>query len=192
MTDVVLVAIVGVLGTVAATVSSTIGNSIIESKKAKNERQMHIATSRFNREFDMYQQLCEKHLTMVYDVGTAVMLTRVAVIPGSTNSNKDLVQLSARHIDEADRENKRSAPFISKEIFEDYKELGNKTYKAISMFDLWCKFDCMEYHVLKYNGEEYTKEKAEIELEERQKEVSQYSDMILEKLRKYLEKRENQ
>ena len=190
MTDVVLVSIVGVLGTVTAAAFGIIGNSLLESKKAKNERQAYVASTRFSREFNMYQKLCEKHLTMVYDVGTAPMLTRGTALPEGVKSKKDFVHISAMHIDEADIENKRCAPFISKEIFEDYKALGKKAYAAISMFDLWCIIDNNNYPTAIYNGKSFTKEQAQIELEKRQREVSQYSDLILEKLRKYLEARE--
>lgn len=187
MTDVVIVAIVGVAGTVAATLFGMIGNSVLEHQKSKNERKAHIATARFNREFDMYQSLCEKHLTMVYDVGTAVMIARGSGLPEGVQSNYEFVHLAAGHIDEAELENKRDAPFISKEIFEDYKVLGVKTYQAISVFDLWCKFDDTKCLTLLYNDQQYTKMRAKEELEKRQKEVSNCSDLILDKIRKHLE-----
>lgn len=187
MTDVVIVAIVGVAGTVAATIAGIIGNSVLESKKSRNERKALIATARFNREFDMYQSLCAKHLIMVYDVGTAVMLTRGVSLPDGIQSEGDFLRLAARHIDEADIENKHYAPFISKEIYEAYKALGVKTYQAISMFDLWCRFDDTNSLTLLYNNEQYTKTRAKEELEKRQKEVSKCSDLILDRIRKYLE-----
>lgn len=192
MTDVVIVAIVGVAGTVSATLFGMIGNSVLENQRSKNERKAHIATARFNREFDMYQNLCEKHLTMVYDVGTAVMIARGAGLPERVQSNYEFVHLAAGHIDEAEMENKRDAPFISKEIFEDYKALGVKTYQAISMFDLWSRFDDMDCSILKYNNEQYTKKQALEELEKRQKEVSRCSDLILDIIRKHLEALGNQ
>lgn len=192
MNDVVIVAIVGVFGTVMTAAVGLIGNCVLEKQRAKDERKAHIASARFNREFDMYQRLCEKHLTMVYDVGNAVLITRGAAIQSAAESIEEVIELSLTHIDEADEENKRCAPFISKEIFENYKELRIKVYAAISMFDLWQKFDSEGCEKMRYNGKVYSKEEAKSELEKRQKEVSAYSDMILEKMRKYLEKRENQ
>lgn len=187
MNDVVIVAIVGVIGTVLAALVGMMGNSVLESQKSKNEKRAHIATARFNREFDMYQSLCGKHLTMVYDVGTAVMIARGYGLPEGVQSNYEFVHLAAGHIDEAEMENKRDAPFISKKIFEDYKALGIKTYQAISMFDLWSRFDDTNCSTLEYNNEQYTKMRALEELEKRQKEVSNCSDLILDKIRKYLE-----
>lgn len=187
MNDVVIVAIVGVIGTVLAALVGMMGNSVLESQKSKNEKRAHIATARFNREFDMYQSLCGKHLTMIYDVGTAVMIARGYGLPEGVQSNYEFVHLAAGHIDEAEMENKRDAPFISKKIFEDYKALGIKTYQAISMFDLWSRFDDTNCSTLEYNNEQYTKMRALEELEKRQKEVSNCSDLILDKIRKYLE-----
>lgn len=192
MNDVVIVAIVGVFGTVMTAAIGLIGNGVLEKQRAKDERKAHIASARFNREFDMYQKLCEKHLTMVYDVGNAVLITRGAAIQSAAESIEEFIELSATHIDDADEENKRCAPFISKEIFEDYKELRRKAYAAISVFKLWRKFDSEGCGKIRYDGKVYSKEEAKNELEKQQKEVSEYSDMILEKMRKYLEKRENQ
>lgn len=45
VTDVVIVAIVGVAGTVVATIFAMIGNSVLESQKSRNERKAHITTT---------------------------------------------------------------------------------------------------------------------------------------------------
>ena len=114
MSETVIVALIGIAGTLL----SPIVSSINERCKAKNERKLHAQRISFEYEFDLYRILAEKHLTMVYDAGTAVMLSRGCKYP-NVDSNKDFVTVFAQHIDDADIENKRSAPFISKEIFED-------------------------------------------------------------------------
>ena len=186
MTDTVVIAIIGVIGTLLGSGLGMFGNKVLENSRARNERQLYIGRARFNREFDMYQDLCEKHLTMVYDIGTAVMITRGSSLPEGVETNHDFVMLSAQHIDDADMQNKRCAPFISKEIFEKYKELGKSAYSAISLFDLWCRFDETGARCIKYNQKDYTKDNARIELEEKQKELSHCSDLILEKIRNHL------
>ena len=85
--------------------------------------------------------------------------------------------------------NKRNAPFISKPIYESYKELGKLAYEAISMFSLWSEFEETNSNKIKYNNREYTKAEALKELEERQKKVSNLSDSILDEVRNYLNRK---
>ena len=53
----------------------------LESHKSKLDSKNYISKARFDREFAMYQELAEKHMTMVYDMGAAVMITRGAKYP---------------------------------------------------------------------------------------------------------------
>lgn len=98
MTDTVVIAIIGVIGTLLGSGLGMFGNKVLENSRARNERQLYIGRARFNREFDMYQDLCEKHLTMVYDIGTAVMITRGSSLPEGVETNRDFVMLSAQHM----------------------------------------------------------------------------------------------
>lgn len=91
----------------------------LESHKSKLDSKNYISKARFDREFAMYQELAEKHMTMVYDMGAAVMITRGAKYPGYEKTS-DFVHLALKHLGEAEMMNKRYAPFISKEIFENY------------------------------------------------------------------------
>ena len=168
MSETVIVALIGIAGTLL----SPIVSSINERCKAKNERKLHAQRISFEYEFDLYRILAEKHLTMVYDAGTAVMLSRGCKYP-NVDSNKDFVTVFAQHIDDADIENKRSAPFISKEIFEDYKKLGklsfeNRTPRLI------------------YNGKSYSEVEAQSKLSILQKDISALSDNILDKIRNHI------
>lgn len=157
----------------------------LESHKSKLDGKNYISKARFDREFAMYQELAEKHMTMVYDMGAAVMITRGAKYPGYEKTS-DFVHLAAKHLDEAEMLNKRYAPFISKEIFENYKELGNQAYSIISLLDLYDMFDNQKTTELNYNNQPYTKAQAKQEIEEKQKTLSKLSDEILDKLREYL------
>ena len=132
----------------------------------------------------MYQDLCEKNITMVYDMGAAVMITRGAKYPG-VSSTQEFIHLATQHIDDADMLNKRYAPFIAKEIFENYKELGEQAFSIISLLDLWDRFETQNY-TINYNGTDYEKDKAKDEIEAKQKTISKLSDDILDKLRDYL------
>ena len=116
----------------------------LEKYKAGVENKTYISKARFDREFSMYQDLCEKNITMVYDMGAAVMITRGAKYP-NVSSTQEFIHLAAQHIDNADMLNKRYAPFIAKEIFESYKELGSQAYSIISLLDLWGRFETQNY-----------------------------------------------
>ena len=163
------------------------GNSIVERAKAKSERRLYITKVRFDHEFEIYQTLSEKHLTMVYDIGAAVMVARGASLPEGVQSIKDFCYVIAQHIDEADVQNKRSAPFISKEIFNSYKELGELSRSALSRFDLWRIISESSQEMVKFNHQYYDKKKAQLELEEYQKQLSHLSDDIfLDQVRNHL------
>lgn len=73
----------------------------LEKYKAGVENKTYISKARFDREFSMYQDLCEKNITMVYDMGAAVMITRGAKYP-NVSSTQEFIHLAAQHIDNAD------------------------------------------------------------------------------------------
>lgn len=185
MSDTVIVAILGLIGTLAGAIIGLFGGAVIESKRAKNERKLHRNRVQFEYEFNTYQILAEKHLTMVYDIGAAVVISRGGSYPNIA-THKDFISVATQHIDEATIQNKRSAPFIAKDIFMSYKELGELSLRAIHMFDLYCRFDELNVATVKYNGKQYTKDKAKKELEDMQKEISILSDDVLGKVRNYL------
>lgn len=157
----------------------------LESHKSKLDSKNYISKARFDREFAMYQELAEKHMTMVYDMGAAVMITRGAKYP-EYEKTSDFVHLALKHLDEAEMMNKRYAPFISKEIFENYKELGKQAYSIISLLDLYDMFDNRVTPEIIYNNRSYTKVQTKQEIEDKQKTLSKLSDDILDKLREYL------
>lgn len=160
-------------------------NKELEKYKSSLSKSEHVSKERFDREFTMYQELSEKHMTMVYDMGAAVMITRGAKYPGYEKTS-DFVHLAAKHLDEAEMMNKRYAPFISKEIYENYKELGIQAYSILSLLDLWDMFDKQMTPVINYNNQPYSKARTKEEIEDRQKTLSKLSDDILDKLRDYL------
>ena len=185
MSDTVIVALLGLIGTLVGSIIGLFGGSVIESKRVKNERKLHAQRVQFDYEFNLYQILAEKHLTMVYDIGAAVVISRGGKY-SNIDTNKEFITLATQHIDEADVQNKRSAPFISKDIFEAYKELGKLSLKAISMFDLYCKVEELNVSTINYDGKQYTKVESKKELENLQKEISSMSDKVLDQVRIYI------
>lgn len=157
----------------------------VERLKSQLENKTYISKVRFDREFSIYEELSDKHITVVYDMGTAVMITRGAM-PEYVDDTQEFVHCAARNLDAAEMTNKRYAPFISKNIFESYKELGKQAYSIISLLDLWDKFDKSLSPIIQFNGEPYTKAQTKDEIERKQKVLSKLSDDILDKLREYL------
>lgn len=157
----------------------------LETVKSNNDRKVYISKARFDKEFAMYQELSEAHMTMVYDMGAAVILSRGGKHP-NYDTVTDFIHDALEHIDSAEMMNKRYAPFISKDIFERYKELGERSYQIISRLDLWYDMKAHGYLDVKFNGENYTQERTKAEIEERQKELSRLSDDTLDFIREYL------
>ena len=160
-------------------------NKELEKYKAGIENKTYINKARFDREFSMYQDLCEKNITMVYDMGAVVVIARGGQYPNISNT-QEFIHLALQHIHDADIVNKRYAPFIAKEIFESYKELRNQAFSIISLLDLWDMFETKNYTTINYNGTTYTRNAAKNEIEDKQKTISRLSDDILDKLRDYL------
>jgi len=183
MSETIIIALLGIAGTLL----SPLVSQLADNNRAKNERKLHAQKASFDLEFNLYQTLVEKHLTMVYDIGAAVILSRGGSYPGG-KTNKEFISLVAQHIDDAENQNKKSAPFISKEIFEAYKKLGKLSYNAISMFSLYCSFDETGYSEIKFKDKLYSKNEAQKELEAMQKEVSALSDKVLDQVRDYINK----
>ena len=56
-------------------------------------------------------------------------------------------------------QNKRSAPFISKEIFNSYKELGELSRSVLSRFALWRIICESSQEMVQFNHQYYDKRK---------------------------------
>ena len=96
----------------------------IERLKVKLEKKIHISQARFDKEFEIYQELSEKGLSMVYSVGEIVLN-----VNGLDISKEDVEQnknKTCNYLNEMEFSNKKYAPFISKDIYIKYKMLNNK------------------------------------------------------------------
>ena len=58
------------------TLISVLTSFTMSRLQVKNERGTHISKQRFDKEFEIYQELSEKNLTAVYDAGTVVPIVR--------------------------------------------------------------------------------------------------------------------
>ncbi len=167
----------------------------IERLKSKNEKKNYISKVRFDKEFEIYQQLSEKNLNMVYDAGMAVGLTRMKESYDKKEWDYDPAKLKEEleshrdsfgtHLDDAEFSNKKYAPFIDKEIFDKYKKLADLSTDVFKLFRYYINDDSRIIN-FRYKGTIYEKDAAKAEIEKIQKKVSALSDEILSDLRTYL------
>ena len=149
---------------------------------AKNDRGTHISKTRFDKEFEIYQELSEKNLSSLYAAGETVLIVRGLYDDESEQIKKHLEKMCIL-MNDADFSNKKYAPFIDEGIYRNYKELQGLINDIFTMFKYWVH---KSGNNLLYKGETYTYSDALKYIEEKQKEASNLSDMILEDLRKYL------
>lgn len=96
----------------------------LEQYRATLDSKRYISQVRFDKEFEMYQDLSEKNLRMVYDIGQAVKIVR-----GLYNNNDDIikhVQCLVNSLNDAEFTTKRYAAFIDEGLFSKYHELQKK------------------------------------------------------------------
>lgn len=172
---------------------------LIESHKSRRERKNHISKTRFDKEFEIYQELSEKNLTMIYDAGEAVYNTRVKesyergtlIVVG--NDQNDILDDINEHIDtfvlhynQAEFLNKRYAPFINKRIFDAYNQLVRYSEKILTLYRYYIRYENNTNFT--YQQKSYDKESAKVEIEQVQKELSKLSEQTLDDVRNYLRK----
>lgn len=159
-------------------------NKELEQYKSSLENKKYISKVRFDREFEMYQELSEKNLTMVYDVGNTV-----AILRGLYKDDQDKIGEHAVHfcnsLGDAEFTTKRFAPFIDKLLYEKYHNMQMTTTIAFRLFDFWCMNDDNATFV--FSGKKYTRETAASTITELQKEISDCSNEILNDIRNYLD-----
>lgn len=161
-------------------------NKELEKYKIELRKKEYISKTRFDREFTMYQELSEKNITMVYDMGTAVLIARGA-LNGNLLEVDSFLERAANSLNDAEMTNKRFAPFISKDIFEKYKELGKYGSSIFKLLRVWKDYNTNPNFQFKTGDLLITsQQQATQEIERIQKQLSSLSDQILDELRAYL------
>lgn len=156
----------------------------IEKYKSNLESKVYISRAKFDKEFMLYQDLSEKQITLVYDIGESVMVAR-GMYKKDADKAKKFIEQFTEDINEADMSLKKCGCFISKEIFEQYRnldEMGKDIYK-LSLFLFEHSNDAAIFNC---KGKRYDADSAKQEIERLQKIVSDLSDKIIEQIRTYL------
>ena len=154
----------------------------LEDKKSLNDRKNYISKARFDKEFELYQILSEKQISLVYDCGEVVILTR-----GKYQNISDCEKDFEKFFDDYNKADiclKRYAPFISQEIFEKYKKLDKLSIDLLKLS--YVRFDSRNFTSFIFHNIQYTMESSKEKIETMQKEISALSDKTIEFVREYL------
>lgn len=180
MNSTVLAALIGS----ACTLVGFIVSFATERLKAKSARNNHISQARFDKEFEIYQELSEKNLSAVNSAAIAVLIAR-----GGYNDEPEEIEKHIKKmcdlINDAEFSNNKYAPFIDKSIYENYKRLEIMIGDIFTMLKFWARHPngFFKYHDNRYNHDDAIKF-----IEDKQKEVILLSNNILDSLRNYLNK----
>ena len=155
----------------------------IERFKIKSEKKIHVSKARFDKEFEIYQELSAKGLSMVYSIGEIVLsVNGFGNTPEKLEENK---KNTCDFLNEMEFCCKKYAPFISKGVYEKYKRLIELTTHIFKVYVYWTGDDDslnIKIHGVQYNGKSEMRDG----ITSMQKELSVLSDDILDFVREYL------
>ena len=167
----------------------------LEKYKDLLNRKNYISKTRFDAEFVMYQELSEKHISVVYDTGEAVLLMRMATA-GEIEPNEisNHIERFCKDINDSEIMTKRYAPFIPNNMYEKFLEIDKKSTSIFNSFKIWNSFllgslpksiNFRSNNTIKRN---ITQKIVKEEIEKEQKELSCSWDILINSLRDYLSK----
>ncbi len=157
-------------------------NKELEEYKSALENKNYISNVRFDREFEMYQELSEKNITLVYGIGEAVLILRGLYKEEPDRIDKHIDNLCIS-LNNAELTTKKYAAFIDEELFNKFHELQEQATDICMLFNFW---NMNTDGVLNLKEEKYTRETAKEAIEKKQKVLSNLSDAIIKDMRNYL------
>lgn len=108
------------LFTLFGTLLGFLTNYGIERVKTKLDRQNYVSKARFDKEFIIYQELCEKAYFLLKETTKFQRIDLQINIEESLNKNNKLYSLIEDYIVTTTK----YAPFIPKKIFNSFREIG--------------------------------------------------------------------
>lgn len=157
----------------------------LEDKKSVNERKTYISKAKFDKEFSLYQNISKNQMDVIYDCGTAVVIARGGYDKDKSKRNTFIDEF-LQHLETADIYLKCNAPFISKKIFEQYREIDRKASEIARLIS--CLNFTMEVATgFNINDKEYTNASAKEEIERLQRQITVLVDETHQSIREYLE-----
>ena len=162
-------------------------NKELEKYKTTLSKKEYVSKTRFDAEFRMYQELSEKNITMVYNAGQSVLIARGASF---TDAEIDqIIENICNSINDAEMTNKRYAPFISQEIYNQYLILEKTSSEILSLLKVWKMYNRGDVFNFRTHGNTYhNQQEVNRAIEIKQKYLSDRSNDLLDILREYLRK----
>ena len=134
-----IVALVGVGGTLLASAIGFAGNAILENIRLNNERKTHMIKALFDKEYELYQTLNDKIISMTSLCRTICNSMERDIT--KTKLSEDDKRFYRRECEkfivaynDAELTLAKSEPFIQKSIYEKYKECLSETENLLSNF----------------------------------------------------------
>ena len=140
-----IVALVGVGGTLLASVIGFAGNAILENIRLNSERKTHMIKALFDKEYELYQTINDKMISMT-SLSQTIYNSIERDITKTTLSDEDkrFYRKECEKFVVAYNDTElllaKSEPFIQKNIYETYKECLDSTNKVLlnSQFQTEC------------------------------------------------------
>jgi uncharacterized membrane-anchored protein YhcB (DUF1043 family) len=159
------------------------------------DKKTYISQARFDKEFEIYQELSEKVLTMVFDFAELIRTIRL-----NREDHKDLINNTLRtavdSYNETNKATREYAPFMSENMYILFIQLGDKCrnqllyyrlhYKDITSEKITGSFGEVFEALTTDNIPEYSKFETQEKLKLNQREISELLDTLMNKLRGYL------
>lgn len=125
MSDTIIVAIIGVAGTIIGTVIGLFSNVLIEKKRAKNDGRIHVSKTQFDLQIEIYKQLSSAFFRVLVKLNTLEAIKEGRHLHKdkllTPNDYKILVDVTAKAQDIL----YENAPFIPEDIYEKYDNVNN-------------------------------------------------------------------
>ena len=170
-------------------------NKEFESYKNNLDKKTYISKARFDKEFEIHQELSEKVFTMVFNFAELVRTIRL-----DQEDDKEVIekvwQAAVESYNGANRTTRKYAPFISESIYKSFIQLGDKCRNQLNYYRLHYTESSFEKEWESFlasvtgNTPDYSKFETEEKFEEKfkanQQEISESLDALMSTLRTYL------
>lgn len=125
MTEPVIVAIIGVLGTLLGTVLGMLSTKLSDNRHAKNDNKLYISKAQYDLEFDVYRQLSKKTFALIVDLTTIYTNHHFREDTENTSPAENLRKFTGITNDICDVQDvlHENAPFIPENIYNEFNEL---------------------------------------------------------------------
>lgn len=127
MSETVIIAIIGVAGTLIGSIIGLFGNSILERRRVKNDGRIHITKAQFDLQLEIYKKLSKAffHVLVVMNTFCAnCSKNSDQKLPNETLSPEDYKRLIEATCNAQDLLYENAA-FLPESIYKKYDELNN-------------------------------------------------------------------